>query len=100
MAKRKLVAVAGMCLALAVSSAAPSANAAFGFCSQPMAPTAYLSKPRKPFCATDRSCEQWEVDMYRNRVRDYYSNLRQYANEVDQFYRDAADYVDCMSDLD
>ena len=100
MTKRKLIAIAGIGLVVAATSTGPSANAAFGFCSQPMAPSTYLSKPSKPYCAANRSCEEWEVNMYRNQVRNYYHDLKRYADEVDEFYRDAADYVECMSDLD
>lgn len=78
----------------------PAATGAYSYCSEPRAPSIYLSKPTKPFCATTRNCEQWQVDMYRNEVRSYYNDLETYADDVDRYYRNAADYVECMSDLD
>lgn len=76
------------------------AQAASGFCSQPMAPTSYLTKPRKPFCATTRSCDDWQVQAYRNEVSRYFNNLRNYADDLDRYYSNAVDYIECMSDLD
>lgn len=77
-----------------------SASAAYGYCFQPSAPTAFLSKPTKPFCAASRSCSEWEVSSYRNEVDSYLRNLRNYADDVDRYYSEAAEYVRCMSDLD
>jgi hypothetical protein len=48
----------------------------------------------------DRSCEQWEVDAYMNNVRRYYRALQIYGSEVDQYYRDAAAFIECKSKLD
>lgn len=75
-------------------------SVAYGFCSQPYAPTTFLSKPNKPYCATNRNCSDWEVENYRTDVERYYRDLGRYANEVDQYYSDAVDYVGCMRDLD
>lgn len=77
-----------------------TAKAAYGFCYEPSAPSAFLRKPTKPFCATNRSCSDWEVNSYRSEVDRYFRNLREYADEVDRYYSDAADYVACMSKLD
>lgn len=77
-----------------------TARAAYGYCSQPIAPTAFLRKPTKPYCATNRSCSEWEVSSYRDEVDRYFRNLREYAADVDSFYSDASDYVTCMGKLD
>ncbi|MFW2349897.1 hypothetical protein [Qipengyuania sp.] len=80
--------------------APPDAQAAFGYCTQPMAPSAFLHKPNKPYCAAARNCSEWDVQRYRNDVDSYYESLRRYAREVDDYYDDAARYIKCMSDLD
>ena len=85
---------------LILGSSAIPAQASFGYCSQPMAPSTYLSKPSKPYCVTSRSCSEWEVSNYRSQVRTYYDSLNRYAREVDTYYDDASRYVKCMSDLD
>ncbi len=76
------------------------ANAALLYCSQPYAPSTYLSKPTKPFCIASRRCSEWEVRNYQNEVDRYFNDLRRYASEVDNYYEDAARYISCMSDLD
>lgn len=64
-----------------------------------MAPSTFLVKPNKPYCATSRNCSDWEVQNYRNEIDRYFDNLRRYAQEVDQYYSDAGDYISCMTDL-
>ncbi|WAT16901.1 hypothetical protein OZN62_08100 [Aurantiacibacter sp. MUD11] len=98
--KFKLLVTAALAFAAGVSVPAIEANAQFSFCSQPLAPSTYLTKPRTPFCATTRSCSQWEVDSYQRQVDDYFRALRRYANEVDDYYNDAQRYISCMADLD
>lgn len=90
-----LVLVSLLCL-----SASHPASAALALCSQPMAPTTWLHKPTKPFCAASRTCEEWEVDSYRNEVERYYSSLKSYLAEVDAFYEEAYSYAKCMAALD
>lgn len=85
---------------LALGSSAIPAQASFGFCSQPMAPSAFLNKPNKPYCVSSRTCSEWDVSNYRNQVRSYYESLNRYAHEVDSYYDNASRYVKCMSDLD
>ena len=75
-------------------------SVSYGYCTQPFAPSAYLSKPSKPFCATMRNCSDWEVRSYRYEVDRYYANLRRYAGEVDDYYEEAISYIRCMQDLD
>ena len=77
-----------------------TASAAYSFCYEPTAPSAFLRKPTKPYCAINRSCSDWEVNSYRNEVDRYFRNLREYADDVDRYYSEAADYVACMSKLD
>lgn len=92
--------LAGTAMILALGSSAVPAQASFGFCSQPMAPSAFLSKPNKPYCISSRNCTEWDVSSYRTQVRTYYDALARYARDVDSYYADAASYVKCMSDLD
>lgn len=77
-----------------------TANAAYGFCSRPNAPSIFLSKPSKPFCYTSRNCSEWQINSYKSDVDRYYRSLRQYAGQVDDFYNNATKYVECMSYLD
>lgn len=100
MAKKTLSALALMAAFGAGMLAGPVKPVlAYGFCSQPMAPSAYLSKPNKPFCAGMGECTKWQVDSYQREVRSYFDNLRRYAGEVDDYYNDASRYIQCMSDL-
>ena len=86
---------------IGVTLAADSAGAtAQSFCMQPTAPTAYISRPNRPFCAAARNCSSFDVDMYRGEVQRYFERLRRYANEVDEFHSSAATYIECMSRLD
>ncbi len=77
-----------------------AASAAYRFCQQPMAPSIYLRKPTKPYCAISRTCSEWEVSNYRSELDKYFRKLRSYAEEVDNYYSNATDYVACMSKLD
>lgn len=78
---------------------APAAAAAL--CLEPRAPSVlFLSKPSKPYCATSRSCEQWQVDSYKRDVARYYARLEEYLEEVDRFRKRAVEYAQCMADLD
>jgi len=77
-----------------------TANAAYGFCSQPHAPSAFFSKPTKPYCFTSRNCSEWQINSYKSDVDRYYENLRRYAGQVDDYYNSATKYVECMSYLD
>jgi hypothetical protein len=86
-------------LAGASVSSAP-ASAAYGFCSQPFAPTTFLTRPSKPYCAALRNCTELDVQQYRNEIDRYYSDLKRYATQVDDYYDAATAYVKCMADLD
>jgi len=77
-----------------------AALAAYGFCSAPNAPSAFLSKPSKPYCFSARNCSEWEISSYKRQVDSYYSDLRRYAEQVDAYYERATKYVECMSYLD
>jgi hypothetical protein len=76
------------------------ANAGFRYCSQPTAPSLFTSKPSKPYCAATSSCKQWEVDLYSSDIDQYFSRLKKYLTDVDQFQVDAYDYAKCMVKLD
>ena len=92
---KKIIAAAALLSALPIGPA----SAQYSYCSQPMAPSGYLSKPSKPFCATMRNCSDFEVTAYKNDVERYFNQLKRYANEVEEYYSAAADYVQCMSKL-
>jgi hypothetical protein len=95
--KLKLCALAACALALPASQ---PAQAAYGYCSQPMAPSLYARKPSKPYCAVNRSCNQWEVDSYKSDIDRYFRSLKSYLGEVDSYYEDAYAYAKCMAELD
>jgi hypothetical protein len=82
------------------SIASSSAQALQGYCVEPRAPTAYLHRPARPFCASNGGCEEWEISSYRSAVQRYFADIEQYARDVDRYYSQAAQYVECMSRLD
>jgi hypothetical protein len=96
----KTVAAAGLAFAAGLTVNSAPVQAAFGYCSQPMAPSVFLSKPSKPYCAISRNCSEWDVQMYRNEIDRYFDSLRRYASQVDDYYSDAQTYISCMADLD
>lgn len=70
------------------------------YCAQPTAPTTYLGKPTRPFCAAMRTCSDVEVSSYRADIARYFQRLRSYAQEAEDFYQQAGNYMECMSRLD
>lgn len=90
--------VAGFAAGSLVNS--PAALAAYGFCSAPHAPSAFLIKPNKPYCFASRDCSSWQINSYKSEVDRYYQQLGQYADQVDTYYESAAKYVKCMSYID
>jgi hypothetical protein len=92
----------GITLAFTAGSLVSSqpAQAAFGICSQPFAPSVFLSKPDKPYCAISHDCTEADVQQYRDEINDYFDHLKRYAGEVDDYYNDAQTYIKCMADLD
>lgn len=98
--KLRMLITAGLAFAAGVSVPTYQANAQFGYCVQPHAPTVFLSQPRRPFCATTRSCSEWEVSSYQRQVSNYFDDLRRYAGQVDSYYEDAQRYIECMATLD
>jgi hypothetical protein len=99
---RRLKITAGLIATFAAGSLVNSsaAGAALGFCYEPSAPSTFLRKPQKPYCAITTSCSSWQVNSYRSDIESYFRKLRTYAEEVDTYYSDASDYVQCMSKLD
>jgi hypothetical protein len=93
--KRSTVAI-GVCLFAGNSAAAGG----YGFCMAPIAPFVYAVKPSKPYCASSRSCSQWEIDNYKRRVESYFNDLQQYMADADKFRKLAYEYAECMADLD
>lgn len=77
---------------------ASSPATASGYCSMPMPPTTYLTKPRVPSCYN--GCERYQIEAYRRDVDRYYEQLRSYLRAVDQYRSDAYDYARCMVDLE
>ena len=94
MRKLLMVAVGLQLLAISVP-----ANAAI--CLEPRAPSLlFLRKPLKPYCASTRSCEEWQIESYKNEVSRYYQQLEDYISSVDRFRKKASEYAQCMADLD
>lgn len=86
---------------LAVLGAAYAVPSSAAFCFEPRAPSMlFVQKPTKPYCASDRSCSDWQVESYKGDVRSYYQQLEEYAASVDKFRKQAMEYVECMADLD
>ena len=92
----KLGLIAAAVLAIGPAEAATVQS----YCMEPRAPSAFLTRPRLPFCASTRSCSELDASMYQNAVRQYFNQLEEYASAVDRYYRQALEYVRCMSDLD
>jgi hypothetical protein len=84
----------------ALAAAGTSASASAAICLEPRAPFVFLRKPTKPYCAMDRSCEAWEVELYRSQVKKYFTQLEDYLSEVDRFQKEAVEYAQCMAKLD
>jgi hypothetical protein len=96
----RIIRVAPVLVCMLAMVGSEPASAAFGFCNQPMAPTPFLRKPTKPYCAIDRSCEQWQVDSYKNEIDRYFKSLKSYLADVDRYREDAYAYAKCMADFD
>lgn len=77
-----------------------SAHAAFGYCSQPIAPSVRISKPTKPYCAVLGKCSDWEIEAYRDDLERYFEKLKKYIADVDTYSDEAYAYAKCMADLD
>jgi hypothetical protein len=93
----KMQSAIALAMSIAIgSSSTPPAKAA-GMCMEPRAPSAFLTKPSKPVCFN--GCSEFQISSYRSQVRSYFANLEQYATDVDRYYKRAAEYVECMSDL-
>lgn len=92
--------MSALALALCVTMSGSSASAAFRFCMEPRAPSAFLSKPSKPYCAASRTCTSYDVSRYKSEIDTYFRNLKDYAYQVDRYYKSAGEYVECMADLD
>jgi hypothetical protein len=86
-------------LAFATTSTS-TLGTSMSYCSKPFAPSEFLMKPNKPYCAINRSCSQWEVDSYKREVEDYFAKLKQYLVKVDRYYDEAYKYAKCMAELD
>jgi hypothetical protein len=97
---RRAVKGAIMGFGLVFASQSQPANAGFAYCSAPMAPSFFATKPSKPYCAMTSNCERWEVDIYNSEIEQYFKRLKQYLTDVDQFQIDAYDYAKCMAKLD
>ena len=93
-------AIAATMLVATMAYSAPSS--AYAICFEPKAPSLFMiSKPRKPYCATiGDGCDQWEIDSYKNNVKRYFDQLRDYLTEVESFRKKAHEYAECMADLD
>lgn len=85
-----------------MSASAISADAAYGYCFEPRAPSVtFLTKPSKPFCAMSREgCDEWEIRMYRSEVERYVNELQQYLDDVEKYRKKAYEYAQCMAEPD
>ena len=79
---------------------AEPARAAFAYCSQPLAPSAYMRKPTKPICAISQDCSDLDVQLYKTELEGYFKKLKKYLGDVEDYYADAYDYAKCMANLD
>jgi hypothetical protein len=96
----KSIAAVGLAFAAGLAANSTPVYAAFGYCSQPMAPTVFMTKPSKPYCAASRSCSEWDIQRYRNDIDRHFDSLKRYAGQVEDYYSDAQSYIKCMADLD
>ena len=95
----RTIAMASLTLLAGSTLPVTEAGAAYSYCMEPRAPSLFLTKPTKPYCAASRSCTEWEVSSYRREVESYYRDLEAYAADVDKYYKRAQEYVTCMADL-
>lgn len=78
--------------------------------SLPSAPGSF-SKPDVPYCLSNYSfsgthtCDDWEIDRYKQEVEDYVEKLQEYMNdaaevasEAARFAEEAADYARCEAE--
>lgn len=80
--------------------ASSSTNASMGFCSKPFAPSDFIMKPNKPYCAISRSCSKWDIDNYKQQIDRYFDQLKTYLRNVDEYRDKAYEYATCMAELD
>src|SRR6476659_10108285 len=97
---KRILRVSTLVLLAAVMGGGSPAQASFGFCMEPRAPSLFASRPQKPYCATTHSCEQWQVDSYKIEVTQYFDALQTYLVNVDAYRKKAYEYAQCMADLD
>jgi len=57
-----------------------------------------IMRPTKPMCYN--GCSDWQINEYKSQVSTYFDGLRQYAADVDAYYKKAGDYIQCMAKLD
>ncbi len=100
MSKFKIAAISTLVFLAGVAVPSLRADAAFRYCSQPNAPSAFLTKPSMPYCVTSRTFSDWQIQGYQNDVDRYFDELRRYSRDVDDYYSEARDYIACMSELD
>ena len=100
MLRRRLAGVALLALLMVMTTGSVPAQAGYGFCLEPRAPSLFASRPSKPYCAISRSCEQWQVDSYNSEVNRYFDALKNYLVDVDSYRKKAYEYAECMADLD
>lgn len=87
-----------LALSLALCLPASGADAVQSrFCMEPTAPISFLRRPALPYCASSRSCDQFEVNTYNQALTRFRRQLVEYAEQVDRYYRTAGEYIECMS---
>lgn len=87
--------VGGLALSNSVSATSP-----IGYCMSPRAPSFYATRPAKPFCAMQQKCSSFEVDSYRQSVKRYFDDLREYLSDVDRYRKQAYEFAQCEADAD
>jgi hypothetical protein len=78
---------------------------AYAFCSEPSEnidfpdPPGSISRPSVPFCLSSykysgtHTCDQWEIDSYQRKIRDYVSELQTFMSEAYDAAKEAADFA-------
>lgn len=79
------------------------------YCTPPVAPSFFETKPTKPikpFCLNEitntHTCDEWivskyniEVDTYNGRLREYQDAARIYIDELNSYLKKAREYAQC-----
>ena len=76
---------------------------AFGYCTKPYASAPQMpwtDPPAAPNCiryGDVSQCEDWELQRYRDEMKDFIFSMERYAEEVREYARESAEYTECMA---